>query len=98
MERLFKMSMKTLQDLFVDEVKDVYDAEHQLTKALPKMAKAAASADLKAAFEEHLQQTEGHISRLETVFQGLGLKPTRKTCKAMKGLVEEGSEVMEEDG
>lgn len=92
------MSLKTLQDLFVDEVKDVYDAEHQLTKALPKMAKAASSPDLKAAFEEHLQQTEGHITRLESVFETLRLKPTRKTCKAMKGLVEEGSEMIEEDG
>lgn len=92
------MSMKTLQALFVDEVKDVYDAEHQLTKALPKMAKAASSPELKAAFEQHLQQTEGHITRLESVFKALDLKPTRKTCKAMKGLVEEGSEVIEEDG
>jgi ferritin-like metal-binding protein YciE len=92
------MSLKTLQALFVDEVKDVYDAEHQLTKALPKMANAASSPDLKAAFEDHLQQTQGHITRLESVFEMLGLKPTRKTCKAMKGLVEEGSEVIEEDG
>src|SRR5205085_7939633 len=68
------------------------------TKALPKMAKAASNPDLKAAFEEHLQQTEGHITRLESVFQALSLKPTRKTCKAMKGLVEEGSEIIEEDG
>ena len=92
------MSMKTLKDLFWTEVKDVYDAEHQLTKALPKMAKAAASAELKAAFEAHLQQTEGHITRLESVFELLDRKPTRKSCVAMKGLVEEGSEVMEEDG
>ena len=92
------MSMKTLQDLFWTEVKDVYDAEHQLTKALPKMAKAAASPKLKAAFEKHLQQTEGHITRLESVFTLLDRKPTRKSCKAMKGLVEEGSEVIEEDG
>jgi ferritin-like metal-binding protein YciE len=92
------MSMKTLQDLFIDEVRDVYDAEHQLTKALPKMAKAAANEELKAAFEEHLQQTEGHITRLESVFELVDRKPTRKTCKAMKGLVEEGSEVIEEDG
>src|SRR6185503_706289 len=92
------MSMKTLQDLFWTEVKDVYDAEHQLTKALPKMAKAAASPELKAAFEKHLHQTENHITRLESVFMLLDRKPTRKSCKAMKGLVEEGSEVIEEDG
>jgi ferritin-like metal-binding protein YciE len=92
------MSLKTLQDLFLDEVKDVYDAEHQLTKALPKMAKAASSPDLISAFEKHLKQTEGHITRLESVFELIEHKPTRKTCKAMKGLVEEGSEVIEEDG
>lgn len=92
------MSLKTLQDLFIDEVKDVYDAEHQLTKALPKMAKTAASSELKSAFEKHLKQTEGHITRLESVFELVDRKPSRKTCKAMKGLVEEGSEVMEEDG
>ncbi len=91
------MAIRTFEDLLVDEIKDLYDAEHQLTKALPKMARAATSPDLKKAFELHLQETEGHIKRLEQVFEGLGKKPTRKTCVAMKGLVEEGSEVIEED-
>ena len=91
------MAIRTFEDLLVDEIKDLYDAEHQLTKALPKMAKAATSPDLKSAFESHLKQTEGHIKRLEQVFEGLGKKPTRKTCAAMKGLVEEGSEVIEEE-
>jgi ferritin-like metal-binding protein YciE len=91
------MAIRTFEDLLVDEIKDLYDAEHQLTKALPKMAKAATSPELKTAFESHLKQTEGHIKRLEQVFEGLGKKPTRKTCAAMKGLVEEGSEVIEEE-
>ncbi len=91
------MAVRTFEDLLIDEIKDLYDAEHQLTKALPKMAKAASSPDLKQAFESHLKQTEGHIKRLEQVFQGLGKKPTRKTCAAMKGLVEEASDVIEED-
>jgi ferritin-like metal-binding protein YciE len=91
------MAVRTFEDLFVDELKDLYDAEHQLTKALPKMAKAANSSELKAAFESHLKETEGHIKRLEQVFDGLGKKATRKTCAAMKGLVEEGSEVIEEE-
>ncbi len=91
------MPVRTLEDLLLDEIKDLYDAEHQLTKALPKMAKAATAPNLKSAFEAHLKQTEGHIKRLEQVFDGLGKKPTRKTCVAMKGLVEEGSEVIEEE-
>lgn len=91
------MEMKDLEDLFHDELKDVYDAEHQLTKALPKMAKAATSPKLKKAFEDHLAQTEEHIARLEKVFEIFGKKPVKKTCKAMKGLVEEGSEVIKED-
>ena len=91
------MAIRTFEDLLVDEIKDLYDAEHQLTKALPKMSKAATSPDLKTAFDSHLKQTEEHIKRLEQVFEGLGKKPTRKTCAAMKGLVEEGSEVIEEE-
>ena len=91
------MPVRTFEDLFVDELKDLYDAEQQLIKALPKMAKAANSPNLKSAFENHLKQTEGHVKRLEQVFEGLGKKPTRKTCAAMKGLVEEGSQVIEED-
>lgn len=91
------MEMKSLQDLFVDVLKDTYDAEHQITKALPKMAKAAKSKRLTAGFEEHLAQTEEHIKRLEMVFEGMNLKPTRKSCKGMKGLLEEGSEMIKED-
>jgi ferritin-like metal-binding protein YciE len=91
------MPVRNFEDLLVDELKDLYDAEHQLTKALPKMAKAANSPNLKSACEHHLKETEGHVKRLEQVFEGLGKKPTRKTCVAMKGMVEEGSEVIEED-
>ncbi len=92
------MSMNSLEDLFLDELRDLYNAENQLVKALPKMAKKASAAKLKKAFEDHLRQTEGHVSRLEKIFRGLGEKPTGKTCKAMKGLVEEGKEVIDENG
>jgi ferritin-like metal-binding protein YciE len=81
----------------VDELRDLYSAENQLVKALPKMAKAANSEDLKAGFEEHLKQTEGHVERLEKIFDGLDKSPKGKKCKAMEGLVEEGSEVIEEE-
>ena len=90
--------MDSLKDLYVDELKDLYNAENQLLKALPKMAKKAAAPDLRAAFEEHLDQTEGHVDRLEKIFKRLGEKPTGKTCKAMKGLVEEGKEIIDEEG
>ncbi|MEY2563411.1 MAG: hypothetical protein QOH88_1604 [Verrucomicrobiota bacterium] len=92
------MSMDSLKDLYIDELKDLYNAENQLLKALPKMAKKASAPELKRAFTDHLAQTEGHVTRLEKIFKGLGEKPTGKTCKAMKGLVEEGKEVIEEDG
>lgn len=85
-----------LRELYVDELKDLYNAENQLVKALPKMAKAAASPELKAAFEEHLEQTKGHVERLETIFEKLGESPKGKKCKGMEGLVEEGSEAIEE--
>lgn len=90
------MKMDDLQDLFHDELKDTYDAEHQILKALPKMAKAANSTKLKNAFEKHLKQTEEHVSRLEQVFEIIGKKPSRKSCKGMKGLIEEGEEMMKE--
>jgi ferritin-like metal-binding protein YciE len=92
------MSMESLMDLYIDELKDLYNAENQLLKALPRMARKAASPDLKAAFEEHLGQTEGQVNRLEKIFKRLGEKPTGKTCKAMKGLVEEGKEIIDEEG
>jgi ferritin-like metal-binding protein YciE len=85
-----------LKDLYIDELRDIYNAEKQLTKALPKMAKAATSKDLRAAFEEHLKQTEGHVTRLEEIFKNLGKKPTGKKCKGMEGLVEEGKEMIDE--
>jgi ferritin-like metal-binding protein YciE len=85
-----------LHELFLEELADIYNAEQQLTKALPKMAKAAESEELRQAFEEHLEQTEEQISRLDQVFESLGEKMKRKTCKAMQGLVEEGNEVMQE--
>jgi ferritin-like metal-binding protein YciE len=92
------MALHSLHDLYVNELKDLYSAENQLVKALPKMAKAAAAPELRAAFEEHLQVTRGHVKRLEMIFEGLGVSPKGKKCKAMEGLVEEGKEVMEEDG
>jgi ferritin-like metal-binding protein YciE len=88
--------LETLKDLFVEELRDLYSAEKQIIKALPKMQKAANSDQLKAAFAEHLEQTKGHVARLEQIFQTLGEKPTGKTCKAMEGLVEEGSEMIAE--
>jgi len=92
------MKLNTLQKLYTDELRDLYNAENQLLKALPKMAKAASSEELKEAFEQHLEQTKGHVKRLEQVFEGLDEKPKGKTCRAMKGLIEEGSEILEEDG
>jgi ferritin-like metal-binding protein YciE len=86
-----------LKELYIDELKDLYNAENQLVKALPKMAKAASSDELRQGFEEHLEQTKGHVQRLEKIFQGLGESPKGKKCKGMEGLIEEGSEAMEED-
>jgi ferritin-like metal-binding protein YciE len=90
------MPAENLHELFVDELKDIYDAEKQLTKALPKMAKAADSPDLRAAFEEHLEITRMQVNRLEEVFKSLGMAARGKTCEGMKGLIEEGQEMMEE--
>lgn len=87
----------TLQDLLIDELKDLYSAETQLTKALPKMAKAANDEGLRAGFEEHLDQTHEHIARLDRVMELLDASPKGKTCKAMKGLVAEGEEKIDED-
>jgi ferritin-like metal-binding protein YciE len=89
--------MKSLHDAFVDEVRDTYDAERQLTKALPKMAKAATSPDLKAAFTSHLGETNGQVERLVQVFELLDEKVRGKRCDGMAGIIEEGSSVMEED-
>ena len=87
----------TLHDAFVDELRDTYDAEKQLTKALPKMAKAASSPQLRAAFESHLQETRAQIGRLEEVFASLDEKVRGKHCDGMAGIIDEGKSVMEED-
>jgi ferritin-like metal-binding protein YciE len=87
----------TLHDAFVDELRDAYDAEKQLTKALPKLAKAASSPDLRAAFEAHLEETRGQIVRLEQIFANLGEKVRGKHCDGIAGIIEEGKAVMEED-
>ena len=91
------MLNENLKKLYVDELKDIYSAEKQLTKALPKMAKAASSDELRTGFEEHLEQTNGHVQRLEEIFESLDESPKGKKCVGMEGLVKEGSEVMEED-
>jgi ferritin-like metal-binding protein YciE len=92
------MNLETLKELYIEELRDLYNAENQLIKALPKMAKGASSDELKEAFEKHLEQTKGHVRRLEQVFEELGEKTKGKTCQAMKGLIEEGSEVLKADG
>ena len=92
------MSMDSLSDLLEDELKDLYSAENQLLKALPKMAKKASSEQLKDAFTSHLKETEGHVKRLEQIGKTLDIKLKGKVCHAMEGLVEEGKEVLEEDG
>jgi ferritin-like metal-binding protein YciE len=86
-----------LKKLFIDELKDIFSAETQLVKALPKMAKAAKSSDLRSGFEKHLKQTEGHVTRLESIFEGYNEKPTGKKCKGMEGLIEEGDEATKEN-
>ncbi|HJX81151.1 MAG TPA: ferritin-like domain-containing protein [Candidatus Udaeobacter sp.] len=92
------MKLDTLKKLYVSELRDLYNAENQLLKALPKMAKTASSEELKDGFEKHLEQTKGHVERLEEIFEGLDENPKGKTCKAMKGLIEEGSEILKKDG
>jgi ferritin-like metal-binding protein YciE len=91
------MPNQGLKELYIDELKDLYNAENQLVKALPKLARAAASDELRQGFEEHLEQTKGHVQRLEQIFEMLDESPKGKKCKGMEGLIEEGSEVMEED-
>jgi ferritin-like metal-binding protein YciE len=91
------MKLDTLEQLFISELRDLYSAENQLLKALPKMAKGASSPELKDAFEKHLEQTKGHVERLEELFKQLDESPKGKTCHGMKGLIEEGSEILKED-
>ena len=91
------MEIDSLRKLYVEELKDLYSAEKQILQALPRMAKKAKNAQLKAGFEEHVRQTEEHVARLEQIFEGLGKSPRGKKCKGMEGLLEEGKEVMQED-
>ena len=91
------MANENLKKLYIDELKDLYSAENQLVKALPKMAKAASSDELRQGFEKHLEQTKGQVQRLEQIFASLDESPKGKKCAGMEGLVKEGSEVMEED-
>ncbi len=92
------MKLDSLEDLFVEQLRDLYDAEKQLVKALPKMAKAASSPKLKAAFEGHLEETKHQVERLERIFTSLGEKPKGESCAAMEGLVKEGGEMISEEG
>ncbi len=92
------MALDSLQSLFLDELRDIYHAEKQLVRALPRMAKAASSPELKRAFTDHLKETEGHVRRLERAFREIGEKPRAKKCDGMAGLLEEGKAIMEEDG
>lgn len=88
----------SLEDVFFHELEDIYDAEKRLTNALPKMRDSASSPELKECFDQHLQETEGHVGRLEKVFQELGRKPSRENCEAMKGLIREGEEIIQSQG
>lgn len=89
--------MASLEDLYMDLLKDLYSAEKQLVKALPKMAKTAEATDLRKAFEEHLRQTEEHVTRIERIFSDLDGSPRGKKCVGMEGLIEEGNELMKEN-
>jgi ferritin-like metal-binding protein YciE len=91
------MKLKSLEDLFHHELKDIYSAEKQLLKALPKMAKAADSEELRSAFAQHAEETERQIERLDEIFEQLEVSPGRHKCKAMEGLIEEAKELLEED-
>jgi len=86
--------LKSLKELFISQIEDLYDAEIRLTKALPKLAQATKSKQLQSAIEHHLTETQGHVSRLETIFRELGVKPRREPCEAMKGLIAEGDEIL----
>lgn len=92
------MTLNTFEDLFIEQLQDLYNAEKQLVKALPKMAQAASTQELKQAFNQHLEQTKGHQEQLEQLFDRMNQKAGGKTCKAMQGLIEEGEEVIKEKG
>jgi len=92
------MELQSLEDLFLHELKDIYSAEKQILKALPKMAKAAANPELRAGFQQHLEETKEHVNRLDQIFEKLGKTPRGTKCKGMEGLLVEGAEMMEEEG
>src|SRR5580704_16111671 len=97
--RLFtSLEFNSLEDLFLEQIGDLYDAEQRLTQALPKMADAAHSPALKSAFQTHLRETKGHVSRLERIFKQFGKTPERETCAAMKGLISEGEDMINATG
>ena len=91
------MAQDGLRTLWIDELRDLYDAENRLVKAIPKMAKAASSAKLRAGFEEHLEQTKGHVDRLKEIFDNIGEKAKAKKCAGMMGIIKEGDEILQED-
>jgi ferritin-like metal-binding protein YciE len=95
---LFSPTFETLGDLYLNELRDLYSAETQLLEALPKMAEAATSSQLKEAFTTHLEETQGHVSRLEEIFEALGEEPGGETCKAMEGLISEGEDYVKASG
>ncbi|MBC7870084.1 MAG: ferritin-like domain-containing protein [Chitinophagaceae bacterium] len=92
------MALENLRDLYIEQLRDIYSAETQLTEALPKMAKAASNTELRKGFEGHLKETQEHIKRLEQIFKGLDVKSSGKKCKGMEGLIKEGVEMIEEEG
>jgi ferritin-like metal-binding protein YciE len=92
------MKVNSLKELYLEELRDAYDAEKQIVKALPKIAKAASSPDLRNALEEHLEQTKGHVQRLEQIFKELGEQPKAKKCDGLRGILEEGEKVVMQDG
>src|ERR1051325_7471766 len=92
------MKLQNLRDLYIDVLKDLYNAENQIVKTLPKLSRAANSPELKSAFDDHLSQTQKHVERLEQVFEKIGVQPKGKRCRGMEGIIEEGQELLEQDG
>ena len=91
------MELESLRDLFIEELRDLYSAENQILKALPRMIKKASSRQLKSGFEEHLKETQGHVERLDKIFQELDESPRGKKCKGMEGIIADGKELMSQD-
>jgi ferritin-like metal-binding protein YciE len=96
--RFTALKLNTLRDLLIEELRDLYSAETQLVSALPKMAEAASSTELKSAFEHHIEETLGHVSRLESIFKNIDEKSSGETCEAMKGLIKEGETLVKAEG